>query len=508
MFSTIPLIPFLNQQTMHREKNAPVYLAVDFGAGSGRMIAGIMEDQKIKLEEVHRFSNDGIRLLDTWHWKVTSQFNHILEGLEKAAETYGGRVVSIGIDTWGVDYGLIDKSGSLLGLPVQYRDSRTDGMMDLAFSKMPAQEFYQSTGNQFMFYNTVFQLLSEQAQHPERLAAAEHCLLMPDLFNFWLTGQASNEATNASTTQLVNAASGEWAFDLIDRLGLPRRLFQDITPPGTSLGSLLPEISAQTGLQAKVIAVGSHDTASAYAAVPTDESNAVYLSSGTWSLLGTLVKHAVINEQSFDFAFTNERAVGGEVRLLKNLCGMWLIQECKRVWDEEEPVSWETLIAEAEAAAPFVSFIDPDHARLAKPCDMPTRLKEVCHSSGQPEPVSRGAMTRMIFESLALKYRMVFDKLQKLVGYELGSFHIVGGGCQNALLNQFTANALNRQVVAGPVEATAAGNILSQLQADGKITSMKEGSDLIKRSFEVKTFTPQTSGDWDQALERFLKLVG
>lgn len=488
---------------MNTLKTSPVYLAIDFGAGSGRVIAGIFEDKKLRLEDVHRFSNEGLYLNDTWHWKVTNQFTHILEGLKIASETYGDRIVSIGIDTWGVDYGLIDEAGSLLGIPIQYRDSRTDGLMEKAFAKMPAKELYAATGNQFMFYNTVFQLLSEQLRHPARLANAERFLLMPDLFNYWLTGKATNEATNASTTQLVDATTGEWAWDLIDKLGFPRKLFKEITNPGTVLGELLPHVSEETGLKAKVIAVGSHDTASAYGGVPTDQPNSVYLSSGTWSLLGTLVKDAVITDESFDLAFTNERAVGGEIRLLKNLCGMWLIQECKSVWDDEVDVAWETLITEAEAAEPFVSLIDPDHPHLSKPCDMPKHLAELCKETGQPVPARRGEMTRMIFESMALKYRVVFDKLEKLVGYELGSFHVVGGGCQNALLNQFTANAINKPVIAGPVEATAAGNILSQLQADGTISSQKEGCDIIKRSFEVETYTPQTSEAWVEALKRF-----
>lgn len=486
---------------------SPVYLAVDFGAGSGRVIAGILEEDRLRLEEVHRFPNEGIHLVDTWHWKPASQFTHILEGLTFAAERYGDRVRSIGIDTWGVDYGLIDASGSLLGLPVQYRDGRTDGMQEKAFEKMPARELYAATGNQFMFYNTVFQFLAEARHHPGRLGAATRFLMMPDLFNYWLTGQAVNEATNLSTTQLLNAATGDWAREVIDRLQLPRALFKDIVEPGTILGDLLPEITRETGLKAKVVAVGSHDTASAYAAVPTLESNSVYVSSGTWSLLGTLTPEAVINDDSFDLAFTNERAAGGEIRLLKSICGMWLMQECKRNWDQTAPADWETLIAEAEAAPPFVSLIDPDDPRLAKPCDMPARLAEVCESLGQPFPAGRGAVSRMIFESLALKYKIVFDKLEKLVGHDLGTFHVVGGGCRNKLLNQFTANALNRRVVAGPVEATAAGNILSQLQADGQLPSVTAGSELIRRSFELETFSPRNTDTWSDALKRYTTLI-
>jgi len=495
------------------EKSAPssVYLAVDLGAGSGRVIAGILEGDSLRLEELHRFANDGVRLVDTRHWNVTDQFTGIRKGLAVASERYGDRVRSIGVDTWGLDYGLIDAAGSLLGLPVQYWDSRNNGMMEKAFERMPARELYAATGNQFLPFNTVFQLLAEAERHPGRLGAADRFLMMADLFNYWLTGRIANEATNASTTQLVNAATGEWALDVIDRLQLPRALFREILPPGTVLGELLPWISKETGLTARVVAVGGHDTASAYAAVPSLESNSVYVSSGTWSLLGTLTPEAIINKDGFDLAFANERAIGGEIRLLKNICGMWLIQECKRVWDQTEEVSWETLIAEAEAAPPFVSLIDPDDSRLAEVCDMPARLSEVCASLGQPVPASRGAFSRMIFESLALKYRVVFDKLERLVGHELGTFHIVGGGCQNRLLNQFTADALGHEVVTGPVEATAIGNILSQLRADGKLASHAAGSHLVRRSFEVETFTPRETGpetdSWADALQRFETLI-
>ncbi|MGA0333060.1 MAG: rhamnulokinase, partial [Kiritimatiellia bacterium] len=387
---------------------SPVYLAVDFGAGSGRVMGSWIMNGQLQLEEVHRFPNDGLNLNGTWHWNVTQQFAHMIEGLRRAAHRYGERVVSIGIDTWGVDYGLLDASGALLGIPVQYRDSRNDGQMERAFSLMPKEDLYQATGNQFMPFNTVFQLMAEQERHPERMKAAHRLLFIPDLFNFWLTGVQSNETTIASTAQLVDAASGEWAWEVIDRLGFPRRLFQDLTPPGTVLGPILPSVREMTGLtNVNVVTVGSHDTASAYTGVPLLEEAAgdardLLLSSGTWSLLGTETPRAVINGKSFELAFTNERATNGDVRLLKNHCGMWLMQECKRIWDQEEEVSWEQLTAEAKATEPFLSLIHPDDARFAKRCNMPQRLQEVCADSGQPVPETRGAITRMICESLAL----------------------------------------------------------------------------------------------------------
>ena len=495
--------------------NSPVFLAVDFGAGSGRVMAGSYADQRLHLEEIHRFPNNGIHLNGTWHWNVTRQFADILEGLKRAADTYGDRVVSIGIDTWGVDYGLLDAAGSLLGIPVQYRDSRTDDLMDTAFARVPKEDIYRATGNQFMPFNTLFQLLAEQAQNPGRLAAAERILPMPDLFNYWLTGIAANEATIASTLQLVSADTGEWAWDLIDRLELPRKLFRDITPPGTVLGPLLPAIAEITGLNsAQVVTVGSHDTASAYTGVPlafdsesdastVDGEGEIFLSSGTWSLLGTRVDNAVINEESFNLAFTNERDTTGQIRLLKNHCGMWLMQECKRIWDQEEDLTWDQLVAEAEAAEPFVSFIDPDDPRFAKRGDMPAKLKEACAATGQPVPETRGAITRMVYESLALMYSVSIDHLAHLTGKTLGTLHVVGGGCQNNLLNQFTANALGRKVLAGPVEATALGNLLSQLVAAGHLSDLHEGRALIMNSFPPQTFEPQERQAWETARTRF-----
>lgn len=497
---------------------SPVYLAVDFGAGSGRVMAGWQENHRLHLEEIHRFANQGLQINGTWHWNVGQQFSDILDGLKRAAERFGTRITSIGIDTWGVDYGLIDASGSLLGLPVQYRDSRHDDRMHVAFSRIPKEEMYRNTGNQFMPFNTVFQLLAEQEHNPGRLAAADRILLMPDLFNFWLTGVAANEATIASTMQLVNAATGEWAWNLIDRLGLPRNLFRDITPPGTALGPLLPSVAEATGLkQVKVVTVGSHDTASAYtgvplsfdpktAAGPVDGEGDLFLSSGTWSLLGIRTDQAVINDESFNLAFTNERDTTGQIRLLKNHCGMWLMQECKRIWDEENPVTWDQLVAEAEASPPFVSLIHPDDPRFAKRGDMPARLREACAESGQPVPETRGAVSRMVYESLALTYSLSIERLAHLTGKTPGILHVVGGGCRNALLNQFTANALGRDILAGPVEATALGNILCQMVADGNVKSLHEGREWIMASFPPQRFSPRDAEAWENARSRFRNL--
>jgi len=493
---------------METPNRPPVALAVDIGAGSGRVIAGILENGILRLEEVHRFTNEGVHLIDTWHWQVTRQFSDVLEGLKKAQERYGKAIQSVGVDTWGVDYGLIDAKGRLLGIPVQYRDSRTDGIMDRAFEQVPAQELYQATGNQFMFYNTLFQLMAEREQFPERLDTADQLLFMPDLLNYWLCGTKANEATIASTGQLVDASTGEWASEILKSLHIPENILGPLVQPGEVLGDLLPGVKEASGIgDAKVIAVGSHDTASAYAAVPTEESHAVYLSSGTWSLLGAMSDEAVVTDESFDLAFTNERASDGRIRLLKILCGMWILQECMRDWSETDGLDWDTLVAEAEASEPFVSFIDPDDERFATPGDMPERIRAFCRETGQAEPATRGALARAVYESLALKYRLTTDQLTLLVGHELGTFHVVGGGSRNNLLNQFTANALNRKVVAGPVEATAAGNVLCQFQSLGDLSGTEEIQRIIQASFEVDTFEPRDTDAWEEAFQRFKSLL-
>lgn len=497
---------------MSEQSPSSVYLAVDFGAGSGRVMASWVEDGTIQLEEVHRFGNDGVQLKGSWHWNVTQQFTNLTDGLSKAAETYGDRVTSIGIDTWGVDYGLVDQNGSLLGIPYQYRDGRTDDIMEPTFEKVSKMDIYNATGNQFMSLNTIFQLMAELKEHPERLQAADRILFMPDLFAYWLTGVMANEASIASTAQLVDARTGEWNQELIASLGLPEKLFQDITPAGTVLGTLLPSIAEATGLSEKVqvVAVGSHDTASAYSAVPitASEKQDMYLSSGTWSLLGIETPDAVISDTCFDLAFTNERATNGEIRLLKILCGMWLMQECKREWDEDGEVSWGALIEEAEAAVAFTAFIDPDSEAFGKPGGMPERIQKACEQTGQPVPSSRGAITRVILESLALKYAVTVGQLDDLVEKDLGNFHVVGGGCQNALLNQFTANAMGKTVIAGPVEATALGNIICQMAADNSLDSLDAGRELIKGSFTMETFEPEASEGWCRALGRFKEMIG
>ena len=429
----------------------------------------------------------------SWHWNLTELFANIVSGLKMAGETYGDRVVSIGVDTWGVDYGLVDAEGRLLGLPHQYRDSRTDGMMERAFEHMPQEEMYAATGNQFMFYNTVFQLFSEKQESRVALQSAERILWVPDLLNFWLCGVQANEATIASTAQLVNAATGEWAWDVIERLGLPRKLFGDIVQPGEVLGPLYTHLRDETGLKnAQVVTVGSHDTASAVFAVPSEGSRAAYVSSGTWSLMGVETNSAVINDKSFELALTNEGGVGGTIRLLKILCGMWIVQECKRVWDEAgEEISFAEITTLASEAPAGTAYIDPDDDVFATPGDMPERVRTFCRDSGQAVPEDKGTLLRVVFESLARKYKVTWDALEELTGESLEVFHVVGGGCQNALLNQLAADSLQKPVVAGPVEATAAGNILVQAIAAGCVANHEDARNVVRRSFATERFEPR-----------------
>jgi rhamnulokinase len=416
--------------------------------------------------------------------------------------------VSVGVDTWGVDYGLLNADGELLGAPFQYRDGRTQGMQEAAFQRMPRKEIYRRTGIQFMFFNTLFQLLAE-ANSPARLGKVERLLFMPDLVHYFLTGTGVNEKSIASTSQLLNPHSQDWERDIIRAMGLPERIFGKLVDAGTVLGELRPEVAAETGAKKlRVIAPASHDTASAVVGVPAEGSEPVFLSSGTWSLMGRELARPVISEASYQATFSNEGGVFGTTRFLKNIAGMWLLQESKRVWDAAgESAGYSELIAQAEKAPPFTAFIDPDATDFQTPANMVDALAAFCRRTGQQVPTDQGACTRMILESLALKYRLVKELLARVTGKPIDGIHIVGGGSQNELLNQFTADALSCTVVAGPVEATSIGNLIMQLYALGEIHSLGEGRALVRRSFETKTFNPQNTGAWDDAYARFQTIL-
>lgn len=486
-----------------------VYLAIDLGAGSGRVLAGEFDGTRIELHELNRFDNTPVRLPSGWHWNTPSQFQHILEGLTKAAETYGDNVISAGIDTWGVDYGLLDKDGRLIGLPYQYRDSRTDGMMEATYAKVPQEELYDRTGIQFMFFNSIFQLVSEVENQNPALKIAEDLLFTPDLLGYFLTGNKTQERSISSTSQLYNPKLKNWDYELIEKLGLPAKLFKTISDPGTELGPLSPSISKQTGLtKLKVITVAGHDTASAVAAVPSQSETPAFLSSGTWSLMGLELPEAVISPKSFEDAFTNEVGIKGTVRFLKNICGLWLIQESKRYWKVEgQDIPYSRMASLAAETEPFRSLINPDDPRFIEAGNMPEKIQQYCHETGQPVPESKGEIIRCIYESLALRYATVWEKLIQYTEHKPKTLHIVGGGCQDKLLNQFAANAIGVKVAACPVEATSLGNILAQMLADGAIDTVQQGREIILNSSLVETFEPADQVPWAEAKTKFAALT-
>lgn len=482
---------------MTRDDSA-VYLAVDLGAESGRVVAGSLEGGAIRLAEVHRFPNGPTKTTapeGELHWDFEGLWKHILDGLAAAAKQYGERVASIGVDTWGVDYGLVDAQGKLLAQPYHYRDSRTEGMQVAAFKRVARREIYDVTGIQFMDLNTIYQLLAEAKADSEAYRQADRLLLIPDLVNQRLTGRMCNELTDASTSQLLDAKGRCWAKPMIEKLGLRSELFGELVEPGHELGPILPGLAERTGLPAgvRVVTVGSHDTASAVAGVPAEGKDWAYLSSGTWSLLGVEVDQPVVNDLSYEHGFTNEAGVCGTIRLLKNIGGLWLLQECRRQRQREgKDYSYAQLTEMAERAEPSTDLIDPDDPTFVAPGGMPNRINGYLTSHGHQTCDDDGSMARMIIESLAARYREMFAVIQQLAGRELDTLHIVGGGSRNKLLNQLTADAIDKRVVAGPVEATATGNILMQMMAGGAVSTLSEGRALIGGDENVSTFMPRS----------------
>lgn len=475
------------------------FIAADYGAGSGRILLGKISDKSIQLEELHRFNNPQIRVHGHLYWDLLRLYDELLSGLYKAVLAGHKDIHGIGVDTWGVDFGLVGRNDVLLGNPYCYRDSRTDGIMEEVFRFASRHEIYQFTGIQFMQLNTLFQLYSMvKSDHPW-LDAAERLLFMPDLFNFLLTGEKISEYTMASTSQLLNAETRQWEPTLFAKLNLPVDLMCDLIEPGRIVGNLLPELAKEVGLSGvDVIAPGCHDTASAAAAVPAQGENWAYLSSGTWSLLGIEAESPIINDQSLNFNFTNEGGVDGTIRFLRNAMGLWLLQGAQKCWSKKGiSLSYDELIARASAAAPFKAIVDPDDKTFLNPDDMLSAIDWYCVQKGLDKPENEGEYARAIFESLALKYRWIIDKINSMREEPLETLYIVGGGSQNDLLNQFTANATGLPVYAGPVEATGLGNIMMQGIAKGIISSIEEGRELVRGSFHVKEYTPQNVDEWN-----------
>jgi rhamnulokinase len=493
------------------------YLALDLGAESGRGMLGRFDGERLGLEEMHRFPNGPVRMLDTLYWDLPRLFDEMKTAIGKSAAVKGS-LDGIGVDTWGVDFGLVGRNDTLLGNPVHYRDARTDGMFDEAFKRIPRDRLYEITGLQFLPFNTVYQLLSLKLSGSPLLDAAETLLMIPDLLGWLLTGERAGERTDSSTTQLLDPRTGEWSDEICKALDLPRNILPRLIDPGSELGALRKSVADEVGVNRPltVIAPPTHDTASAVAAVPAVGQPAsagsppdwCYLSSGTWSLLGVEVGRPVITAETQRYNFTNEGGVAGTTRLLKNIMGLWLVQESRRTWARAgNEMSYEQLMAMAMSSAPFGALVDPDDASFLSHGDMPSRIAAFCKKTGQTPPDGEGAVVRTCLESLALKYRWAVERLESILGTKIKTIHVVGGGSKNTLLCQFTADACGRPVHGGPVEATAIGNILMQALGRGRLGSIQELRQVVARSFPVTVYEPRNARAWDDAAGRFEELV-
>ncbi|MEX0728983.1 MAG: rhamnulokinase family protein [Planctomycetaceae bacterium] len=488
-----------------------IFLAIDLGAESGRVIAGVFDGKTMRLDELHRFPNGAVGFAETLRWNVLRLWSDIKIGLAKAADKYGSAIVSIGVDTWGVDYVLLSAGDEMLGQPYHYRDRRTQGMLAQAMTKVSRAEIFANTGLQFMEINTLYQLLAANLAPHSLLPLARTFLLMPDFFHWLLCGSRVVEFTNATTTQCLHPTERDWAWDMLKKFGIPTEMFPSIVTPGTNLGRLRESVAAETGLsRIPVVTPATHDTASAVAAVPTTRTGSAswaYISSGTWSLMGVEVESAILTPQALARNVTNEGGIDGTYRLLKNIMGLWLVQECKRSFEKQgTPVSYAELMTQAAAAEPFRSLVDPDDISFLAPADMPTAIREWCKKSNQPIPESAGALVRCALESLALKYRKVLGWLEELTGEKTEVIHIVGGGTQNELLNQFTADACGLQVVTGPIEATALGNVLVQARSAGVVGSLGEIREIVRNSSTMKEYEPKNASAWNAAYYKFEEL--
>jgi rhamnulokinase len=488
-----------------------VYLAVDLGAESGRVIAGILRGGQVELDELHRFPNGPVAVAGTRRWDVLRLWSEIQDGLAKAAQKYGDAVVSVGVDTWGVDYVLLSKKNELLGQPYNYRDPRTQGMLEQAFARVPRSEIFRQSGVQFMEINTLYQLIAMQLSDPELLAMADRFLMMPDFFHWLLCGSRVVEFTNATTTQCFHPTNRTWAVELLRKFDIPVRIFPEVVPPGSKLGTLREEVATRTGLRRiEVVAPGTHDTAAAVAAVPTErtgKANWAYISSGTWSLIGVEVKNAVLTEAALALNVTNEGGVDGTYRLLKNVMGLWLVQQSRQSFEREgRHYDYAQLTQIAKEAEAFRSLVDPNAAEFLNPDDMARAIRDWCRKSDQPVPETDGQVIRCALESLALKYRQVLEGMESLTGERVEVLHVVGGGAKNDLLNQFTADACGRPVVAGPTEATALGNVLLQARAAGDIGTLEDIRATVRRSCHPQTIPSTNEEQWRAAWERFRKL--
>ena len=482
-------------------------LAFDFGASSGRAIVGVFDGEKIELREVHRFSNDPVKINGTFYWDVQRLFFEIKQGILKAKED--GGFDSIGIDTWGVDFGLLRKDGTLVENPVHYRDARNDGMVEFAKKYMSQEEMYDITGIQFMDFNTIFQLLSLKENRPYILEEADKLLFMPDLLSYMLSGVKSTEYSIATTSQMVDLKTRNWSDKILDTFGIKKDLLTDIVPTGAVIGQLSDDICEELGVpKADVISVASHDTQSAITAAPCEYEDFAFISCGTWSLFGTEVKEPIINDASKKLNVTNEGGYDYTIAFLKNICGLWLIQESRRQWIREgKEYSYAELEKMALECEPFKCFIDPDAPEFAPMGNIPERVRKYCEKTGQYIPQTVGEIMRCIYESLALKYRLTFDGIKDCTEKEYDRIHVMGGGTKDKLLLQMTAQSCNVNVYGGPIEATALGNIAVQLMSSGAISDIKEARKIIAQGENLKLYTPNDRDDWEKAYETFKQII-
>lgn len=487
------------------------FLAFDFGAESGRALLGIIENGRFGLEEIHRFPNSPVTVLGHMRWDILRQFQDVKQGLKLALQQTGGEIDGIGVDTWGVDFGLLGEDGELLGNPFHYRDSRTDGIPDEVFKIVARREVFETTGIQFMQLNTLYQLYAMVEGGSTALKHASTLLMMPDIFNYWLTGEKVSEFSIATTSQCYDPRKGDWARGMLAKLGIPTHMMPKIVQPGTTVGplagGLVEEMGAGKGIP--VIAPCTHDTGSAVAAVPALSDNYAYLSSGTWSLMGVELKQPFIDEKAYARNFTNEGGAAGTFRFLHNIAGLWIVQECRRTWlAAGEDVSYADLTEMADQSQGFVSVIDPDNPVFLAPGDMPQRIREFCRDTNQPVPTSMGEVVRCALDSLALRYRATIEDLDDMLGKRLDTIHIVGGGTQNTLLSQLTSDVTGRKVIAGPVEATAIGNVLVQAMGTGLINTLDEARAIVRNSFELASYHPRESSSVEKAYEVFRQVAG
>jgi rhamnulokinase len=485
------------------------FLAIDLGAESGRAMLVTLDGEHLSLTEIHRFANDPVRLPDGLHWDVLRLWSEIKTALRIATRKPVVQLDGIGVDTWGVDYGLLDRAGALIGNPYHYRDSRTNGLMEGAFKRLPRERIFDMTGIQFLQFNTLYQLFSMAVQQSPSLQLTETFLTIPDLFNYWLSGRKVCEFTMATTTQCYDPRERAWSRPVLDTLGIPARIFPHVVQPGTVLGPVLRKVAEETGVgRVPVIAPACHDTGSAVAAVPAVARNFAWVSSGTWSIMGAETSDPIVNAQSLKYNFTNEGGVNGTWRFSKNIMGLWLVQECRRAWARAgEELSYTEITRLASEAEPFLSVLDVDAADFFQPADMPSRIQRYCARTHQSAPETKGAIARCALESIALKYRLVLERLEEMLGYRLEPVHLIGGGTQNRLLNQLAADATGRQVVAGPMEATAIGNALVQAVALGYLKSLDEARDAVRHSFKPETYEPHPSTACNAAYQKLEKLM-